>query len=87
MEMAQQRSVKAISESFEFSKIAHPTNKELKMVRQYEVLPDVTNWGRAFTHVVIDKIPTTLPAGHDADDFNRALIANVEKLQQIIHVQ
>jgi Paf1 len=79
IEMAQQRSVKAITESFEVKKIEHPTNKQLKIVREYEVLPDVTNWGRAFTHVVIDKIPTTLPSGYDAEDFNHALITNVEQ--------
>ena len=79
IEMAQQRSVQAITESFTVKTIEHPTNKELKMVREYEVLPDVTNWGRAFTHVVIDKIPTTLPGGYDTEDFNHALITNVEK--------
>ena len=67
------------SESFEVKKIEHPTNKELKIVREYEILPDVINWGRAFTHIVIDKIPTTLPGSYDTEDFNRALITDVEK--------
>lgn len=79
IEMAQQRSLKAITESFESKKIEHPTNKELKIVREYEVLPDVANWGRAFTHVVIDKVPTSLPSGYDIDDFNHAFITDVEK--------
>jgi Paf1 len=82
IEMSGQRSVKTISESFDFKKpLENPTNKQLKAVRIMQVLPDVSNWGRAFTHVVIDKIPTNLPAGHSVDDYRRSLITNVEKRQ------
>jgi Paf1 len=85
MEMAQRRSVKMVAESFEVGskhQIEHPTNKELKAVREYQVLPDATNWGRTFTHVVIDKIATTLPAVHSVNNFNHAFITNVERKQQ-----
>jgi Paf1 len=84
--MSQQRSVQAITKSFEYdtksqqqAPIQHPTNPQLTIVQEYKVLPDVTNWGRAFTHVVMDKIPTTLPKGYTVNDFNDAFITNVEK--------
>jgi hypothetical protein len=85
MEMAQRRSVQMVTDSFEFGtkhRIEHPTNKQLKAVREYQVLPDVTNWGRTFTHVVIDKIPTTLPSGYTVNDLNHAFITNVERKPQ-----
>ena len=79
IEMAQQRSAKAIEESFKVQQLEHPTNRKLKIRQEYEILPDVTNWGRAFTHIVIDKIPTTIPRSYDMEDFNRAVITNVTK--------
>lgn len=80
VEMSIRRSVKAITDSFKFTKpLEHPTNKKLKAVRVMQVLPDVSNWGRAFTHVVIDKAPANLPPGHTVEDLNQAFVANVEK--------
>jgi Paf1 len=82
MEMAQQRSVEAVAESFRVpkeSELVHPSNAERKPVRVFPLLPDVAHWGRAFTHVVMDKAPTTLPPGHSVGvDYPRALVTNVE---------
>jgi hypothetical protein len=72
-------------ESFEFGskhRIEHPTNKQLMAAREYQVLPDATNWGLTFTHVVIDKIATTLPAVHSVNNFNCAFITNIERKQR-----
>jgi hypothetical protein len=81
-EMAIRRTVKAISNSFDFPKeIMHPTNKQLKSVRVMQVLPDASNWGRAFTHVVVDKAPISLPTGHTVEELDRVFVTNVEKRQ------
>jgi Fe-S cluster biosynthesis and repair protein YggX len=82
MEMAQQRSVEAVVDSFRVpleSDLVHPSNSERKPVRVLPLLPDVAHWGRAFTHVVMDKAPTTLPPGHWVGvDYPRALVTHVE---------
>lgn len=86
-EMAQSRSAKAIETSFDpvatkttMQTIQHPTNKKLKPVAVLDVLPNVSNWGRAFTQVVIDKTPTNLPKGFSVKNFAQgAFIGNVEK--------
>ena len=81
-EMSQRRSVKAITESFQQTKpLQHPTNKQLKPKKVIHVLPDVSNWGRAFTHVVVDKAPTNLPGDHTVKDLDSAFVSNVEKRQ------
>ncbi|GAX20291.1 hypothetical protein FisN_6Hh242 [Fistulifera solaris] len=85
--MAHSRSSKAIETSFDpvatkttLQTIQHPTNKKLKAVAVLDVLPNVANWGRAFTQVVIDKVPTNLPKGFSVNHFaNGAFIGNVEK--------
>jgi Paf1 len=81
-EMSIRRSVKAITESFQITRpLENPTNKQLKAVRVMQVLPDASNWGRAFTHVVIDKAPTNLPIGHSVEELQQAFVTNVEKRQ------
>lgn len=78
--MASQRSSKAISDSFRTDlRLEHPVNKQLKPVRVLQVLPDFLNWGRAFTHVVIDKAPTTLPPNYTVGALAQAFVTNVEK--------
>jgi hypothetical protein len=80
-EMAIRRTVKAIRESFVEKPLQHPTNKALKPKKIMQVLPNIDNWGRAFTHVVIDKAPMNLPEGHTVEDLTKAFITNVEKRQ------
>jgi hypothetical protein len=81
-EMSIRRSVKSIADSFRTNKpLENPINKQLKAVRVMQVLPDSSNWGRAFTHLVIDKAPTNLPEGHSVDDLKQAIVTNVEKRQ------
>jgi RNA polymerase II-associated factor 1 len=80
-QMEARRTVKAIKESFTHFPLRHPVNKALKPRNVMEVLPNVIHWGRAFTHVIIDKPPTTLPKDHKPQDFAQAFIANVEKRQ------
>ena len=67
-EMAQRRSVRAVEASFAANNnnntrpLQHPTHPHLQPVGVWPVLPHVANWGRAFTHVVMDKppmLPTT----------------------------
>lgn len=82
VDMSIRRSVKASTESFHTTKpLENPMSKQLKAVRVMQVLPDTSNWGRAFTHLVIDKAPSNLPEGHNVDDLNQALVTNVEKRQ------
>jgi RNA polymerase II-associated factor 1 len=80
-QMAARRTVKAIKESFTTFPLRHPANKGLKPRHVMQVLPNVSHWGRAFTHVIIDKPPTTFPKDHKPQDFAKAFIANVEKRQ------
>lgn len=81
-EMAARRSAEAIKESFESTKpLKHPTRKGLQPKHVMHVFPDVANWGRAFTHVVIDKAPVHLPEGFSVEGFSRSFVTNVQKQQ------
>jgi hypothetical protein len=78
--MEEQRTFAAISAQFALPTVQHPTNKKLKPVSVCQMLPNVENWGRAFTHVLIDKAPTHLPKTVTIKDLNAgAFVANVEK--------
>ena len=83
-EMTQRRSVQAIASSFgvhQKNPPVHPTNPALKPLKIMPVLPYVANWGRAFTHVVVDKAPINIPEQHTVQDLKAAFLTNVEKRQ------
>lgn len=54
----------SIDESFESAKIGtvlkHPSNKDVAMVCDYPLLPDISTWGHNFTHVIMDSAPKPL---------------------------
>jgi Paf1 len=78
--ISQRRSAQALAESFAqvATNLQHPTNKQRKPKRVYEVLPNVECWGNSFTHVIIDKAPK-LADNYTVTDLAQSLIANVEK--------
>lgn len=77
-EIAKKRSSAAISQSFETTSIVHPSKKHLKVKKTYPLLPNVQGWGKAYTHIVIDKAPSiTKPYG--LKDLQKGIVANVEK--------
>lgn len=81
-EMAVRRTVKSIEESFSNPKtFKHPTNSKLKVKNIYPILPDVENFGHAFTHVVIDKMPVTLLEGQTCKLFFDSFVTDVERNQ------
>ena len=83
-EMKQRRSVQAIAASFAVHNNkppVHPTNKALQPVKIMPVLPYVANWGCAFTHVVVDKAPTNIPAQYSVQHMKSAFLTNVERRQ------
>jgi hypothetical protein len=80
------RSALAIAESFKDLPLVHPTRKHLKPKHVLPLLPNVENWGRAFTHVVIDKAPNLQNTTHTNVSLNQAIIANVEKLAANAHM-
>jgi len=78
--------VQAISDSFkktaQTDSMQHPTNKNLKPVWQFPLLPDVSAWGHSFTHVVLDQPPKqTQQIKTTTEQLEHALIANVNKIQ------
>lgn len=77
-EIAKKRSAAAISQTFETIPIVHPSKKKLKAKKVYPLLPNVENWGKAHTHIIIDKAPA-VPQAYTVQDLNKGLIANVEK--------
>lgn len=82
-EIAKRRSARAIDKSFEeldTIKLQHPMRKGLKPKTVLEVMPDVKNWGRTYTHLVIDKAPSLKP-NHSIEGLNDAFVGNVEKRQ------
>ena len=89
-EMAQRRTLRAIEASFDVfgsddasTTLQHPTKKNLKPKSVLPVLPHVSNWGRAFTHVVIDKPPLFSDPSYKMTDLQKgAWVANVEKRGQ-----
>jgi hypothetical protein len=76
----------AVAESFKDMPLVHPTRKNLKPKRVMPLLPNVDNWGRAYTHVVIDKAPNLKNTTHTNASLNQAIIANVEKRQANAHM-
>lgn len=84
-ELAKKRSTRAVVASFEdvpINKLKHPMKKNLKPKKVLPMLPSIENWGKAFTHVVIDKPP--IPARnqkYDMAGLNTAVVGNVEKRQ------
>ena len=88
-EMAQRRTLRTIEASFDVfgdnasTTLQHPTKKNLKPKSVLPVLPHVSNWGRAFTHVVIDKPPLISDPSYKMTDLHKgAWVANVEKRGQ-----
>ena len=77
-EISKKRSAAAIAQSFETTKIEHPSKKKLKVKRTYPLLPNVQAWGKAHTHIIIDKAPTMVKP-YALRDLQKGLIANVEK--------
>ena len=79
-ELNARRSVVAIRNSFSTTKpLQHPHKKEMKPKRVMNVLPQTKRWGRAFTHVVIDKAPTSMPEGVTLDHLTKSFVTNVQK--------
>jgi len=73
----QRRSAPAVSKTFEDCKVPvhkHPSKKGVTPVAEMVFLPNVKQWGNAYTHVVVDKAP-----GKDSSFLNKAFVANVEK--------
>mmetsp|Transcript_23844 Transcript_23844/g.34182 ORF Transcript_23844/g.34182 Transcript_23844/m.34182 type:complete len:520 (+) Transcript_23844:201-1760(+) len=76
----------SIDESFEFatndrSILVHPSKRDVTIVSDYPLLPDVSTWGHIFTHVVLDNAPKALystPAPSE-DQLARSFIGDVEK--------
>jgi Fe-S cluster biosynthesis and repair protein YggX len=78
VEITKKRSAAAISQTFENIPIVHPSKKKLKPRKVYPLLPNVENWGKSHTHIIIDKAPT-VPLTYTVQDLSKGLIANVEK--------
>lgn len=79
-ELDKRRSESAIVKSFEAddANLKHPTRKHLKPKKIRRVLPHVQEWGKSFTHLIIDKRPT-LPDQYDIESLHDGLVTNVEK--------
>jgi hypothetical protein len=74
--LSQYRSAAAIAKTFSQNTVPvrkHPSKKNLKPLMEMPLLPDANNWGRAYTHVVMDKSPG------DVDKLGLAFVANVQK--------
>jgi hypothetical protein len=76
----------AVAESFKDMPLVHPTRKHLKPKRVMPLLPNVDNWGRAYTHVVIDKAPNLKNTSHTNASLNKSIIANVAKREANAHM-
>ena len=73
----QRRSGPAVSKTFEDCKRSvhqHPSKRGIKPVAEMDLLPNVEQWGNAYTHLVMDK-----PSGDDISFLDKAFVANVEK--------
>jgi len=73
----QRRSSSAVSKTFEDCKRLvhkHPSKKGIEPVAEMAFLPNVKQWGNAYTHVVMDK-----PPGDDIVFLENAFVANVQK--------
>jgi RNA polymerase II-associated factor 1 len=79
-ELSKHRSVYAVNQSFDFDKcpLQHPTKKNMQPKSILPLLPNVSHYGRAYTHVVIDKAPV-LEKRFKMQDLDAAFIAHVEK--------
>lgn len=77
-EIAKKRSAAAIAQTFETIPLVHPSKKKLKVKQSYPLLPNVRAWGRAHTHLIIDKAPP-MEKPYSLKDLRKGLIANVEK--------
>lgn len=77
-DISARRSASAIRKSFDSTKLQHPTRKNLKPVKVLPVIPNAPHWGHSFTHVVIDKVPTSLTTGYSSADLVKGLVTNVE---------
>jgi len=78
-EFSQRRSAAGISKTFEDAKTKitkHPTKRDVTPVMEMPFLPNVQQWGNAYTHVVMDKGPG---AEVDGDAISKAFVANVHK--------
>lgn len=81
VEMSKRRAPEAIAASFAADlPVQHPTKKALQPKNVYSVLPHAENWGRAYTHLVIDKEPA-LDKKHSVKSLSRAFVGEVEKRQ------
>lgn len=72
----QRRSAAGITKTFQdaMSKVTqHPTKKNVHAVMEMPFLPNVQQWGNAYTHLIIDKAPGA------AQDLDHAFVANVQK--------
>eukprot|EP00536_Pseudo-nitzschia_multiseries_P009334 jgi/Psemu1/325586/estExt_fgenesh1_pg.C_2580004 len=73
----QRRSAPAVSRTFDEVKASvqkHPSKKGVTPVAEMAFLPNVQQWGNAYTHVVVDKAP-----GDDSAFLNSAFVANVQQ--------
>ena len=77
-DIAKKRSAAAILQSFETTSIVHPSKKQLKVKRTYPLLPNVQAWGKAHTHIVIDKAPQ-IAKPYALGDLSKGIVANVER--------
>ena len=71
------RAAPAVAKTFEDCKVSvvkHPSKKGLTPVAEMSFLPNVSKWGNAYTHVVVDKA-----SGNDVSFLKKAFVANVEK--------
>jgi len=77
-QFSQRRSAAGIAKTFEDAKnltiTQHPTKKGVHPVMEMPFLPNVQQWGNAYTHLVMDKTPEA-----DAEALSKAFVANVHK--------
>jgi hypothetical protein len=79
-ELNARRSALAVKHSFNTSKpLVHPHKKSLQPKRVMNVLPNTTSWGRSYTHVVIDKAPTSMPDGVTINHLTQSFVTNVHR--------
>ena len=77
-EISKKRSAAAIEQSFEHTSLAHPSNKKLKVKRTYPLVPNIQAWGKACTHIIIDK-PPAITSPYTVKDLHKGIVANVDK--------
>ena len=79
-ELAKGRSTHAIKKSFELEScpIVHPAKKNMQPKSVTQLLPNVDQWGLAYTHVIIDK-PPILDKQFQMQDLALSILGQVER--------